>query len=155
MPETSCLAEQHMYGASREILEPVTLRAAFEATLECGRLRCDSHVPPVPSRSVQQLLAAIHDDVFDPQLNVQSLRARCRVQDNNISSRFRSEVGQSIKDYIDGLRLDTARRLLQETNFSIFEVSLAVGYYHPQTFYRAFHRWFKCRPGDVREPHDQ
>lgn len=138
-----------MSTSSREFVQPGTLQAAFEAALE-GGVVAGADQARRPSRCVALLLEAIHAAVFDPLLSVQTLKARCGIQDNNVSSRFRSEVGQSIKEYIDSLRLVTASRLLLETDSSVFEVSQAVGYYHPQTFYRAFYRLFKCTPGDVR-----
>lgn len=139
-----------MSTPGKETVDPMALKAAFEATRECGESPNAGGGARRRSRCVERLLNAIHEEIFDPLLSVQALKTRCGIQDNNISSRFRSEVGQSIKEYIDSLRLVTARRLLLETDSSVFEVSQAVGYYHPQTFYRAFHRLFKRTPGDLR-----
>jgi two-component system response regulator YesN len=111
-----------------------------------------THAAPIEDTSwhVRQLVNCIHEELFDPGLNVKTLKSRCRVRDHNVSCRFKHEVGRSIKEYLESLRLDAATLLLELGVFSAFEVAQAVGYCHPQTFYRAFIRRFRCTPGDFR-----
>jgi transcriptional regulator GlxA family with amidase domain len=97
------------------------------------------------SRELREVLEHIHANLFDPDLNVQSLKRRCRIRDNNISCRFRRVLGITIKEYVETLRLNAAIRLL-EKQFPVFDVAMAVGYLYPQTFYRAFHRKFDRTP---------
>jgi AraC-like DNA-binding protein len=142
-----------MHRFATELVEPVALKAAFDAVLEAdvdGGERPLRPQAPQVSRCVKQLLDAIHSEPFDPLISVQQLKLQCGLLDNNVSSRFRREVGQSIRSYIDTIRLKTARRLLSENRWTVFEVCQAVGYYHPQTFYRAFFKSFQCTPGRVR-----
>jgi AraC-like DNA-binding protein len=99
---------------------------------------------------VSRLLRTIHEELFDPLLSVQSLKSHCGTQDHNVSSRFRREVGTSIKTYIETLRMEAAAVWLIETDASIFDISHQLGYEHPQTFYRVFRRHFNRAPGDYR-----
>ena len=102
------------------------------------------------SRHVRSLVRYVHAHLFDAGLNVTVARSACRLRDNNVSSLFRHEVGCSIKDYIDGLRMEAARRLLRDRTFSIFEIGRALGYTHPQTFYRVYRRHFGTAPASAR-----
>lgn len=102
------------------------------------------------SRDVQDLLRRIHTELFDPGLSVKTLRARCRVGDHNISCRFRQELGVTIRDYIESLRLEAARTLVEESDCAVADAGRAVGYAHLQTFYGAFVRRFGCTPGALR-----
>lgn len=108
---------------------------------------------PVPSDGVSwqvhAFLKYIHDDPFDPKLSVKVLKARCRISDNNISCRFKHEVGMTIKRYIERLRFEAALWLLRQGTWSVAQVALSVGYRHLQTFYRAFQREFACPPGQL------
>jgi AraC-like DNA-binding protein len=104
-------------------------------------------------RAVRDVLDCINEALFDSRLNVRFLKVHCRIRDNNISSRFRYVTGVTIKDYIEGLRLEAAELLLRERAISIFDVAASVGYYHPQTFYRAFQRKYGCTPAAYREKH--
>ena len=121
-----------------------------------GRLRRfrDDHPPSADAVSwhVRRLLHCIHEHVFDAGLNVRTLKLHCGLRDNNISCRFKNEVGVPIKTYIEHLRLDAASQLLQGGVFSVSEVAHAVGYPHLQTFYRVYARRFGRTPGRCREP---
>lgn len=100
---------------------------------------------------VPRLLESIHRDPFDSELNVKQLKARCRVRDNNVSSRFRRALGITVKDYIERLRMRAACHLLSFQSVTVFDIALSVGYYHPQTFYNVFRRHLGCTPTVYRE----
>jgi two-component system, response regulator YesN len=102
------------------------------------------------SREVREVLVHIHRNLFDSDLNVQTIKSRCRIRDNNISCRFRYEMGSTIRDYIESLRMEAARWLLERGYIGVFDVAQLVGYYHLQTFYRAFQRHFECTPAACR-----
>jgi AraC-like DNA-binding protein len=104
--------------------------------------------PPNLSWQVRKLIERMHADLFDHTLNVRSLRARCRLSDNNVTSRFKNEVGVPMKVYLETLRLEAARQLLGSGR-TTSEAALAVGYGSLQTFYRAFERRYRCTPGAV------
>ena len=103
------------------------------------------------SREIQEILQGIHQDLFDPDLSLKSLRVRYRIRDNNISSRFRHAVGTILQKYIESLRMAAAERLLDRTDVGVLDIATAIGYDHYQTFYRAFQRKFCCPPGRYRE----
>lgn len=111
-----------------------------------------AHAPSTHGTSchVRDLLRAIHDALFDPRLTVRALKVRCRIRDNNVAYRFKYEMGVSIKEYIEDLRIAAAGHLLRSGEHNAWEVATAVGYSHLQTFYRAFRRRFGCTPGDYR-----
>lgn len=121
---------------------------------ELDRFRA-AHPPPERKVSwqVQECLKCIHKDPFDPALNVKTVKVRCRISDNNVSCRFKHEMGITIKDYIQSLRFKAAARLLESGSWSISQVAQTVGYRHLQTFYAAFERSFECTPGHFRFRH--
>ena len=115
-----------------------------------SQLRGQAPAPRVFRLEMSRILAEIHRDPFDPDLDVRNLRRRCRLKDNNVSSRFRFAVGVTMREYIEEIRLQAARRLIDESRISVFEISLAVGYKHPQTFHSAFLRRFRHTPASRR-----
>jgi AraC-like DNA-binding protein len=123
-----------------------------QALLEDFRLehrQKDKHFP----RVIGDILDHIHKTLFDPSLNVKSLKLQCRIRDHNISSHFRYVTGVTIKGHIEELRLEAAGFLLRERTIGIFDVAASVGYPHLQTFYRAFQRKYDCTPAEYREEH--
>jgi two-component system response regulator YesN len=108
---------------------------------------CDSNELSV---HVKRIIQFVKNNLSHEGLCVKSIRAHCHLHDNNISSRFRLEVGVTISEFINKARLDLATRLLKDESISVWNVSYIVGYSHIQTFYRAFERQFRCTPGDYR-----
>ena len=96
------------------------------------------------------LLSCIHERPFDPSLNVNAVKARCGIRNNNISTRFRSLLGIGIREYIEALRLEAAGRLLANGDVEVYLVAMAVGYDHQETFCRAFQRRFGHSPSAHR-----
>jgi AraC-like DNA-binding protein len=106
--------------------------------------------PQARSRQICELLQHVHAHLFDPSLSVKTLKARCRVRDNNVSCRFKLETGQYLHAYITMRRLQAAAELLGGSPFSIAEIAARVGYRHLQTFYRVFKDHFGCTPAVFR-----
>lgn len=113
----------------------------------------EAHPAPVDGKSLQvrEILECAHGSLFSCQLNVAWLRARCRVADNNISSRFKHELGLSIKQYLEASRLEAARYVLADEarSYPVGQVALAVGYRHLQTFHAAFLRRYGTPPASL------
>lgn len=97
-------------------------------------------------RDVATVLEFIHSHAFEPSLNVNTVKQRCKIKNNNISTRFRVVLGLGIREYIEALRLCAASRLLQSQRFEVYLIAMAVGYEHQETFCRAFRRQFGHPP---------
>lgn len=106
-------------------------------------------VRPLP-RKVRCIMREIDEHLFDSDLNVQRVRQRCGFHNHNVSSRFKQHVGVGIRDYIEGRRIEEAKRLLQESDEEIYFIASRVGYEYVETFSRAFLRVVGCTPGEYR-----
>ena len=102
---------------------------------------------------VRRIMEFVQAHLCDERLCVKGIKVSCNLHDNNISTRFRMQMGVTIREYIDKARLLLAARLLEDESISAWDVSYVVGYSHVQTFYRGFHRQFGCTPGDYRRRH--
>ncbi len=121
------------------------LRSAMQPSLE--RIRRDRD--RVSSR-LRPLLEYIEQHLFDRRLNVQHLKQACGIRDNSIAILFHSQVGHSPKSYISERRLETASRLLRDTDIRVWRISEMVGYSGLGVFSKAFNRWAKQRPNAFR-----
>jgi AraC family transcriptional regulator, alkane utilization regulator len=71
------------------------------------------------------------------------------------SARFRQLVGESPKRYITRTRLAHAAALLHQTDASLAEIALKIGYGSEFSFAKAFKRSFGIAPGTYRgQPHN-
>ena len=109
-------------------------------------------VAPLPtatknlSPNVRRVVLFVHEKLLREGLTVKTVKALCNIGNNNISTQFKREVGITIKDYIEGLRMHIAARLLRDNSLSISEISYQLGYTHVQTFYRVFRRQYGSPP---------
>ena len=83
-------------------------------------------------------------------LSVESLAHRASLSPRQFARAFRAEVGVTPGRYVDSTRLETARRLLEDTSDGIEEVARASGYGTPEAMRRAFLRALSVPPAEYR-----
>lgn len=99
-----------------------------------------------PLREVQHWISEHPDD----DLSVESLAARARLSPRHFARAFRTETGMTPGRYVDGVRLEHARRLLEDTSDGIEGISRASGYGTPEAMRRAFVRGLGTAPAEYR-----
>lgn len=87
---------------------------------------------------------------LDRNLQVADLAARVGLSEFHFSRLFKKATGLSPSRYLVRLRMSEARRLLRETNQSILDICLEVGYSSPSHFNQVFRRESGVTPGDYR-----
>jgi transcriptional regulator GlxA family with amidase domain len=99
-----------------------------------------------PLREVQQWITE-HPDA---DLGVETLAARARLSPRHFARAFRAETGTTPGRYVDRVRIEHARRLLEDTADGVEEVSRAAGYGTPEAMRRAFVRTLGTAPAEYR-----
>jgi YesN/AraC family two-component response regulator len=67
-----------------------------------------------------------------------------------LSSLFKEKTGQNLSDYITHLRIEKAKLLLTQTNYSVNEIALKVGYIYPNSFINVFKKKVGLSPTKYR-----
>ena len=70
---------------------------------------------------------------------------------NYLSKRFRSETGMSLREYINELRINEAKRLLLSTGKTVSEIACEVGFENISYFSTVFHKHCAMSPIEWRE----
>ncbi|MEV6117077.1 GlxA family transcriptional regulator [Streptomyces sp. NPDC052109] len=83
-------------------------------------------------------------------LTVESLATRARLSPRHFARAFREETGMTPGRYVDRVRLEHARRLLEDTADGVEEVARASGYGTPEAMRRAFVRALGTAPAEYR-----
>jgi transcriptional regulator GlxA family with amidase domain len=82
---------------------------------------------------------------------VERLAARVAMSPRHFARVFRAEVGCPPAAYVEQVRVEVARRLLETTSLSVEEVAATAGFGTTETLRRAFARRVGASPSDYRE----
>jgi AraC-like DNA-binding protein len=81
---------------------------------------------------------------------IDELATQVALSRSAFSARFRRHVGESPKRYITRTRLAHAAKLLRDTDASLAEIAIKIGYANEFSFAKAFKRAFGVAPGRYR-----
>jgi transcriptional regulator GlxA family with amidase domain len=84
------------------------------------------------------------------ELSVEALAARAHMSPRHFARAFRAETGVTPARHVEQVRLEAARRLLEETFEPIAMVAAACGFGTPETMRRVFLRAFEVGPAEYR-----
>ena len=103
-------------------------------------------LPGFRLRKVRDLMVNHLEDEF----SLIRLAREAGMSEFHFSRAFKRTTGFKPSQYFINLRMERARRLLRETNRSIIEIGLNVGYTSPSHFSRTFHREVGISPSRYR-----
>jgi transcriptional regulator GlxA family with amidase domain len=97
-------------------------------------------------QKAQELLAA------DPRkpVSLPEVAASCGVSPRTLLRRFRTAVGQTPGEYLQGVRIEQAKDLLERTDRTVEEIVAEVGYDDSRSFRRLFRRHVGISPKRYR-----
>ncbi|MFX0581232.1 GlxA family transcriptional regulator [Nocardia nepalensis] len=98
-------------------------------------------------RAVQQWLP----DHLDEDLSVAALASRAGLSERAFARAFRTETGSTPAAFVENLRVEAARRLLETTDMTVAAIAKAVGYKHGETLHRVFARQLSTTPDRYRQ----
>jgi transcriptional regulator GlxA family with amidase domain len=90
-------------------------------------------------------------DHLDEDLSVAALARRAHMSERSFARAFRRETGTTPAAFVEQLRLDAARRLLETSDLTVPAVARAVGLRHGETLHRAFRRHVGTTPDRYRQ----
>ncbi|WMS41886.1 helix-turn-helix domain-containing protein [Acuticoccus sp. MNP-M23] len=126
------------------LLQPHTDSQLCYASLLAGRQHDDAIVADA------QVWAA--DNYADPT-PVAAMAARSGLSERSFLRRFRRATGQTPVEYIQTLRVEEAKQMLETTGMSIEEIADEVGYTETSSFRNAFRRYVGLSASAYRRKH--
>jgi transcriptional regulator GlxA family with amidase domain len=88
---------------------------------------------------------------LDEDLTVPALAERALMSERTFARAFHREVGQTPAAYVESLRIERARDLLEDGAPSLQGVAQSVGFASAEVLRRAFHRRVGVSPAEYRE----
>jgi transcriptional regulator GlxA family with amidase domain len=148
------------------MLDLIRLRQGYGLALSVASVfiyeRAHAGEDPQPSLSLGRLdwfeprLAAairlIESQIDEPQ-TISALSARLGISRRTLETLFVSHVGQSPQDFVRGMRLEAARRLVLESRDNMTSVATNCGFQSASAFARAFRHRYGTSPSQARKAH--
>jgi len=79
-------------------------------------------------------------DHFNEANPVAMVVAACGIPERSLKRRFKTATGSTVIDYVQNLRIEAAKRLLETSNRSAENIAATVGYENPAFFRKLFKR---------------
>jgi len=105
---------------------------------------------PAGTPAIGDLQRWLPDHLSD-DLTVTTMARRARMSPRSFARAFRAETGTTPAAYVEALRVEAARRLLESTDLTVAAVAGSVGLRRPETLYRAFRRRLGTTPDRYRQ----
>jgi len=89
-------------------------------------------------------------DNLDEDLTVAALAHAVHLSERQFSRVFKAQIGETPANYVEAVRIEAARRLLETTDRSLEQIAKACGFGTQETMHRAFRRRLNTTPGMQR-----
>lgn len=113
----------------------------------CELVKAQAH--PGYSELIRGCLLYISQHISE-KLTLSKIAEAHFVSRQHLSTRFHTETGQSLTDYIHIQQIEHAKKILADYSLSVSEIASLCGYENASYFARIFHRITKMTPGEYR-----
>ncbi|GAA3407107.1 AraC family transcriptional regulator [Paenibacillus hodogayensis] len=101
--------------------------------------------------NLEAIKSYIERHYADPGLSLNQISGHFQLSPSHFSLIFKEVLNEKFMDYLIRIRIEQAKRLLEETDAAVQDVALQVGYVHSISFIRVFKKWTGMTPGDFRK----
>lgn len=125
---------------TQDALKPLAL--AF--LMQIARQYTGNVEKPVPENLADRILQYMSEHIGT--VSLKNIANEFSYHPNYISSVIRKEFGKTFSEILLEQRMDRAAVLLKNTQLSVEEISLMLGYSNSSNFHKAFRNYFGCSP---------
>ncbi|KYG26592.1 response regulator transcription factor [Alkalihalobacillus trypoxylicola] len=97
---------------------------------------------------VEQMIDFVQNRLNE-NITLQDLADELYISRNYLGQIFKKIVGESFKNYLTRIRMEKAKKMIQEGNYLIYEVSEKVGYVNPAYFTTTFKKYTGYTPTEL------
>jgi len=96
--------------------------------------------------------AMLEDELYlDASLSMQKLAKHIFTSPNYISQTLNETLGMNFFDYVNKYRVDAAKRMLEQSNNTVLDIAMSVGFNAKSSFYTAFKKETEQTPSQYRK----
>ncbi|MDH5828776.1 AraC family transcriptional regulator [Sphingobacterium faecium] len=107
----------------------------------------------IERQSITGIINHIHKYLKDPEmLSLKYIADKFHISTNQLGLRFRKEMKQSVKQYINTCRMQVIEKQIKTTDITFSEIAYQFGYVDESHFYKRFKKYFGVSPTEYRKP---
>ncbi|MFI8378194.1 two-component regulator propeller domain-containing protein [Leeuwenhoekiella sp. NPDC079379] len=100
---------------------------------------------------ILKIIAYIQENINESELNVEKLADEFSLSRSQLYRKIKALTGLTANEFIRNLRLERAKKLIEESNNSISEISFNVGFSSPSYFSKCFKAHFGILPTEIKK----
>lgn len=98
---------------------------------------------------ISQITQTVENNISNEQFGVSELAQDIGMSRSNLLRKVKKHTNLSVSQFIRNVRLQHAKEMLQETSFTVSEISYKVGFGSPSYFIKCFGDYYGHPPGEV------
>lgn len=122
-----------------------TLHAYFSKNIDSETIK-RSKISKDDQYFLDQLVKYIKDNIDDEEMDVQRMMTAVNVSRPTLHSKLKSLTGLSASQFKKQIKMQEAKRLLEDGHHNISELAYQVGYKYPNNFSKDFKKWYGVAP---------
>ncbi|MCM1182454.1 MAG: AraC family transcriptional regulator [Roseburia sp.] len=126
----------------------VSFKLCEDIALRLCRLFTAESEDTSPVSAIEQYILK---NYMDPSMSLNKISDEFQISESYFSHMFKEKTGINFSNYLENIRMNEAARLIRETDISLNELYLSVGYNNANSFRRAFKKIFGVTPSAMRE----
>lgn len=95
-------------------------------------------------------IIAFMQEHYEQDITLSSMASFVSMDQSYLSGLFKRKTGETLTDYLHKVRIEQAKRFLEDTNLTIGEIAGKVGFANDNYFIKIFKRREDCTPTDYR-----
>lgn len=103
------------------------------------------------SRKEYEITKYINECFGNKDFSIQMIADKVHFSQTYLCSFFKKSTGKTLNEYITDVRIEKARKLLQDGNIKLYEVALRIGFTDSNYFSTLFKKIVGCSPSEYRE----
>lgn len=130
---------------------PLLLKDACELARETFYRDQEKRMSRV-DETAQSIVEYVKENACDADFDLSRIGERFGLSNDYVSAMIKKVTGSAFKEYLTELRMQKARALLEEdSELSVNEIGLRVGYRKTSNFIRKFRETYGCTPAQYRQ----
>jgi len=102
-------------------------------------------------RKVYEITKYIKENYPNKDLSIQMIADNVHFSQTYLCSFFKKSTGNTLNEYITDVRIEKAKKLLQDNSIKLYEVALRIGFTDSNYFSTLFKKVVGCSPSEYRE----